>query len=326
MKNSYYQTACTAVIKPRSVVITTRYFWRNWRPILGNDLAVLIIEARQKCYRNNNTGEVRDWFYSTLDELAQTVGFSSKKISRLLKNENAESFIRFKPTYIYNPKLEKRVKGKCLFKVALDDPLTPDDEMQLVRQDIHMDVSFKEHPNNQDGVKVVPLKAQPTGHDVRIKYSTFEKIKESKVIIKNHTRSGKGEHIRDASSKIGSNNTMNVYSNEKDHQQLYHERRMKYRYPEKYDHLYNKITDGLGKNSVLTRTILSSCFISKVEHTSDKVHVAIDVPNRYYQQILHTRYRKSFLRRLEQTVGERVELDLNSSAAYISQKGNKQSC
>ena len=112
--------AKAAIIKPRSVIITTRYFWQKWRPLLGNSLAVLIIEARRKCYRNLETGEVRDWFYSTIDELAQSVGFSAKKIAQLLRRPSAEKFIRYKPTYIYSPELGKTVRGKCLFRVSLE--------------------------------------------------------------------------------------------------------------------------------------------------------------------------------------------------------------
>ena len=197
MEKYYNPASRKSIIKPRSVIITTRYFWRKWRPILGNDLAVLVIEARQKCYRNDNTGEVRDWFYSTLGDLGQVLGFSAKKVSRLLKSPHAQEFIRFKPTYFYNPELEKRVKGKCLFKVSLDDPLIPEDEINLANQAVHNDVSFEVRPNPKESMRVASLEKRPNGQHVCNNYSTFQEIYKYKSSIY-QTRREKVEPIFEA--------------------------------------------------------------------------------------------------------------------------------
>jgi len=164
------------ILKPRSVIITSRYFWRKWRPILGNSLAVLIMEARQKCYRNLQTGEVRNWFYATMKELGQTTGFSSKKIASLLKKPHAQKFIRYKPTYIYNPDLGKKIKGKCLFQVTLDDPLIPDDELQFIGKEIHKGVSNPSQPKGQGEDEGESFEEQPSGEKVCNNYSTITRL------------------------------------------------------------------------------------------------------------------------------------------------------
>jgi len=165
-----------AIVKPRSVLITTRYFWQKWRPLLGNSLAILIMEARRKCYRNLATGEVRNWFYSTIGDLAKSAGFSSKKVLRLLKLPLAVKFIRYKSTFIYNPELGKKVRGKCLFKVLLDDPLIPDDEVGTIRAEMHKPVSFQSPPKPAADSKVVSFEEPPTSQPALNNYSTFQEI------------------------------------------------------------------------------------------------------------------------------------------------------
>jgi hypothetical protein len=272
---------------------------------LGNDLAVLIIEARQKCYRNNNTGEVRDWFYSTLGDLAQSVGFSAKKISRLLYSEHAENFIRFKPTYFYNPELEKRVKGKCLFKVALDDPLTPENELKLVQRDIHKGVSFQEHSNNQNGVKAASLRAQPTGHDVCIKYSTSEKIKESKVIVTNHARSEKGEHKIKTRQKDAQFEGSQKTSFRMSHRDIYLKRRQYYQNPDRYDQLYAFLKTELNQEIVFEKAFLEPCFIGDVKKESDHAIITIDAPSKYHRQQIEARITDKMVQAVSEIVGKK---------------------
>ncbi len=180
----------------QSFISTTRYFWRNWRPLLGNSLAVLIIEARQRCYHNRKSGESRNWFYSSMGELAGAVGFGIKKTINLLKQPHASKFITYKQTYRYDPAKGKRIKGKCFFQVSLTDPLTPDDEAKPLRQNIHSDVSKREQPTGQNNRKVSHQSERPTCRNSLNIYNTINNINISATATTNNniiTNEKKGE-------------------------------------------------------------------------------------------------------------------------------------
>lgn len=288
MSQSQNQIARVAIIKPRSVIITTRYFWRKWRPLLGNSLAVLVIEARQKCYRNLQTGEVRAWFYATLREFAQSVGFSSKKVATLLKRPHAQKFIRYKLTYVYNPELGKKVKGKCLFQVSLDDPLTPDDELQLIDREIHNDVINPEPPRGEKFDKVESLGEQPTREKVCNNYSTITRI--NKVIIVNTNETiGKKAEPGDSPVSLG-------------------ERKKLYPNSELNESKYIEIIGELGVDSGLLKTMLQSCFIASIEEIGPAIKMVIDTPNRFAVDLLRRKYREKFAEITSEKYGKPAEI------------------
>ena len=287
-----------AIIKPRSVLITTRYFWQKWRPLLGNSLAMLVIEARRKCYRNLATGEVRDWFYSTMEELSQTVGFSPKKIMRLLKLPHAQKFIRYKPTYVYSPDIGKKVHGKCLFKVSLDDPLIPDDEVGLVSQEIQNSASFQIQPKAQFDPEPVSLETPPAGQHGRNSYSTFQEI------------------------NININNTAVTYGPQGevvlvDHRAAARPKELEVTqvpYP-----ISPAIIQKLGASSVLLRTILRSCTIVAIRAEQDSAVISIGAPNIYYKRVLELRLKENLTRILEQKTGRRAILEFITQSATSSE-------
>jgi hypothetical protein len=275
MQNIQDLLAKRQILKPRSVVITSRYFWRKWRPILGNSLAILIIEARQKCYRNLQTGEVRNWFYATLKELGQTAGFSPKKLTGLLRLPHAQKFIRYKPTYIYNPDLGKRVKGKCLFQVTLDDPLIPEDELGLAGQDIHSGAINPSQPWGQRDDGKDTLSERPNGDKVCNNYSTISTINRDLIYNNTITRSEKGEHLQ------------TIAENEA---------------------IQRDICQTLGANSILLRTVLQSCFIGAMQMEEGLAIVTFNAPNRYYQQVIDTRLKRQITQILEDRIQRRIVL------------------
>ena len=266
MQNHYNLASQRAIIKPRSVIITTRYFWRKWRPFLGNDLSMLIIEARQRCYRNDNTGETRDWFYSTLGGLGESIGFSAKKVSRLLGSNYADDFIRFKPTYLYKPEIGKKIKGKCLFKVSLDDPLTPEDESKLMYQVVHKDVSFRKPPNVAPGQEVVSSRKRPNGQNVCNNYSTYRTISKYKNEI-NVTRRKEVEHLSPITTKPQGKSNFETIS----------------------ETLLEKIRN----ESVFAQGILSQCVISEIIKEKTHTTFIIDTPNSACKTWLERNYLKS---------------------------------
>ena len=92
-------------------------------------------------------------FQSSLGDFAKAVGFSVKQVVRLMKHPYADKFIRYELTYVYDGKLEKTIRGKCIFHVALKDPIIPDEKMEISSPDyrdglIHKDVSSREQSNS----------------------------------------------------------------------------------------------------------------------------------------------------------------------------------
>ena len=127
-----YDDARAALLKPDRVFVSSQYFRRNWLPLLGPTLAWLIIDLRQRCYFNRQTGELRDITECTQQDLAQALGVSRRTVQRLLSSEAAAYFIKERrPIYRYSTKLEKVVTQGTLYRIRMDDPLTPEDTQAL---------------------------------------------------------------------------------------------------------------------------------------------------------------------------------------------------
>jgi len=137
-----------------------------------------------------------------MGELADAVGFGVKKTIGLLKKPHASKFIVYKQTYHYDSAKGKRIKGKCFFQVSLTDPLTPEDEAELLRQNIHSDVSKREQPKSQNDRKISLQKERSKCRKHLNIYNTFNNInipattKDNIMIAKK-----KGEQIQRSKSE-----------------------------------------------------------------------------------------------------------------------------
>lgn len=118
-----------AIIKPNSIIVTTRYFWNNWKPLLGGSFSDVVIGARSLCYWNPRTGEMRNHLSTDRDELAAAAGVSIRTVARALKNDLVKRyFIKKRIAYTMTDK-GPRNQGLNLW-VRMDDPLTPDDQLK----------------------------------------------------------------------------------------------------------------------------------------------------------------------------------------------------
>ena len=133
----FYYDLRNRIINPRSFIQETRYFWTNWKPLLGPVLTVLIMELRSRCYMNLKTGETRNFCSPTYEKIGAACGISVATVKRHLcrsyikSNKYLSLFLDVKPQYIYNENLKKKVKASNIYKVAMDDPLIPKDEGTL---------------------------------------------------------------------------------------------------------------------------------------------------------------------------------------------------
>lgn len=134
-----YRDAYNSLVQPDEIHYTTKYFHQKWLPLLGPDLWLLIWEMRTRCYRDRKTGQVvRDTFEATYAELALAVGMSERTVWGLLhpKDPQKKAFldqfiVRNETKRRYSRKHGGTVNEKTIWKIRLDDPLTPEDEARL---------------------------------------------------------------------------------------------------------------------------------------------------------------------------------------------------
>ena len=83
----FYHDLRNQVVRPTDVLVCSHYFFRQWKPRLGPVLSLLVLELRDRCYRNKATGEVRDYCWPSQSELARAIGVSVDTIARALKGQ-----------------------------------------------------------------------------------------------------------------------------------------------------------------------------------------------------------------------------------------------
>lgn len=161
----FYHDLRSKIIKPKSVVVESKYFFRNWKPLLGPVLTLLIMELRDRCYYNPQTGEKRNFCWPSLEELAKSIGTNERTIRRTLKHPFASQFIKIEPRYRYDPKLNKKLRTSNVYHIAMDDPLIPKDEGKMAvfaaEQILEEARKEKKSPKDQNDLQVKPaLKSQ----------------------------------------------------------------------------------------------------------------------------------------------------------------------
>ena len=123
----FYYDIKNTIVRPKQVVIGTRYFWEKWAPRLGPTLSVLIVRLRMHCYYNQATQERRDWCFPTQQTLAEEAGVSRWTVMRELKRPAARQFVRVQYRSRYDPSRRLTVRISSLYHVAMDDPLVDED-------------------------------------------------------------------------------------------------------------------------------------------------------------------------------------------------------
>jgi len=155
----HYRRLRDTILRPQLRLTESRYFWERWKPRLGADAAVLIMEVRDRCNRalagggasaapemNGQpravsgalTGSVEadgpaatDGCTISASELAAACGFSRVTLWRLLQREDVRRFIRVEHNYVYDRRLGKKRRTVSTYHVAMEDPLVEDDEARL---------------------------------------------------------------------------------------------------------------------------------------------------------------------------------------------------
>lgn len=128
----FYHDLRNEIVQPDKIVVATQYFWTRWAPRLGPTLTALVVCLRRHCYYNRITQERRDWCFPEQATLAREIGVdTTKTIRAALSHPLATYFVRREARYVYDPQRGKKVRTSDRYYVAMDDPLTPEDEALL---------------------------------------------------------------------------------------------------------------------------------------------------------------------------------------------------
>jgi hypothetical protein len=158
-----YRRLRDAFLRPHLRLTESRYFWERWKPRLGPDAAVLIMEVRDRCNRALAAAGVAgmgataqsaggdapagaglpdpppghappaalDGCTVSASELAAACGFSRVTLWRLLQREDVRRFIRVEHNYVYDRRLGKKRRTVSTYYVLMEDPLVEEDEARL---------------------------------------------------------------------------------------------------------------------------------------------------------------------------------------------------
>lgn len=148
-----YRRLRDSILRPHLRLTESRYFWERWKPRLGPDATVLIMEVRDRCNRALSTGgtlaaEGEDSTFSgsatglldalpaegctvSANELAAACGFSRVTLWRLLQREDVRQFVQVEHNYVYDQRLGKKRRTVSTYHVLMEDPLVEADEPRL---------------------------------------------------------------------------------------------------------------------------------------------------------------------------------------------------
>jgi len=162
----HYRRLRDSILRPHLRLTESRYFWEKWKPRLGADAAVLIMEVRDRCNKalgmlgqafkgedglagatraSGANGVNEDATRHALDgvdgategttvsaaELAAACGFSRVTLWRLLQREEVRQFVRVEHNYVYDRRIGKKRRTLSTYHVLMEDPLVPEDEPRL---------------------------------------------------------------------------------------------------------------------------------------------------------------------------------------------------
>lgn len=141
----FYHDLRNSIVHPERVKLQTDYFWRAWAPLLGPVRAMIVMKMRQYGYYNRQTRELRDEYSRTYDEIARSIGISTRTLERYFESESdplggpfrvlkdplLAAFIKLRHQYVWRPGKSAPERTTNEYKIAMDEPLVPEDELIL---------------------------------------------------------------------------------------------------------------------------------------------------------------------------------------------------
>ena len=118
-----YRSIYNRLVRPDVTLPVRDYFLTRWAPQLGGDLSLLIIQLRRLCLTQDGQS-----VELSAAKLASLVGISERTLRRHLADSRLAPFIQRQHQWRYNPSVGHGVQAHNRYIVALDDPLTEEDE------------------------------------------------------------------------------------------------------------------------------------------------------------------------------------------------------
>lgn len=113
-----------------AMYIGSHYFRKEWLKRLGPGPAYLLTYLRSQCYRNEETGELRDQVTFTKPQLADAIGVDKATLFRWLKKIDQKT-PKYQPFFPFLKQLDTQKTAvnevETTYRVQLNDPLTDDD-------------------------------------------------------------------------------------------------------------------------------------------------------------------------------------------------------
>ena len=118
-----YRSIYNRLVRPDVTLPVRDYFLTRWAPRLGGDLSLLIIQLRRLCLTQDGQS-----VELSAAKLASLVGISERTLRRHLADSRLAPFVQRQHQWRYDPSVGHGVQAHNRYIVALDDPLTEEDE------------------------------------------------------------------------------------------------------------------------------------------------------------------------------------------------------
>lgn len=127
-----YRHLRDSITRPHLRLTESRYFWERWKPRLGPDATILVMEVRDRCNRSlasvdGTDGSGGDCTVGA-NELAAACGFSRVTLWRILQREEVKRFVWVEHNYVYDQAMGKKRRTISTYHVLMEDPLVEEDE------------------------------------------------------------------------------------------------------------------------------------------------------------------------------------------------------
>lgn len=127
-----YRHLRDSITRPHLRLTESRYFWERWKPRLGPDATILVMEVRDRCNRSLTSADGTDGSGGDCtvgaNELAAACGFSRVTLWRILQREEVKRFVWVEHNYVYDQSMGKKRRTISTYHVLMEDPLVEDDE------------------------------------------------------------------------------------------------------------------------------------------------------------------------------------------------------
>jgi len=129
----FYHSSVNEITQPNSYTACSHYLTRRWKRELGPTGYAILTSFRDRCFFNRKTGELRDVIQVPVTDIAAECGISEKTVRReLATNKALQRFVRAQREPVPDVRRGGWHWGPNTYQVAMDDPIHPADEPELL--------------------------------------------------------------------------------------------------------------------------------------------------------------------------------------------------